>query len=375
MKWDLTTVSGIYPPDLGGPATFANEFSKWLVSQNFAPHVVTLTDSKSIEENAEGFLVSKVSRRFPLPLRVFITCKLIFASGKKSSSLLVNGCFIETFLASLVTGIRYTVKIPGDIVWERARNQNATQLNIQEFQDSRVKSRYRALRFLFSASIRRASRVIVPSIELKQLCIRWGVEETRIHIVHNSVNDELFYKDSKVEKLYDVIAVGRLVSWKGLTEVITACNEMGLSLAVVGDGPQESELKQLVESIGARVYFLGKIDKAKLREKYNQSKLFVLNSTYEGTSHALLEARMCGLPTLARSGVGSNDFVLAGSTGGILFGGRTGLTLLAGLRAAFSLDVFSEGTASAIAADTKFRFGSDKLFHEIYRLSSNTDLL
>ena len=46
----------------------------------------------------------------------------------------MNGLFLETLLAKVISRARLVAKVPGDIVWERARNQGLTSLTIDQYQ-------------------------------------------------------------------------------------------------------------------------------------------------------------------------------------------------------------------------------------------------
>ena len=64
-------------------------------------------------------------------------------------------------------------------------------------------------------------------------------------------------------------------------------------LVIVGDGPQYSYLKSLVETRNMkRVYFKGKIDSISL---IDQSKILALVSTFEGLPTVFLEAMALGV--------------------------------------------------------------------------------
>jgi L-malate glycosyltransferase len=83
-------------------------------------------------------------------------------------------------------------------------------------------------------------------------------------------------------------------------------------LALVGDGAERSLLEQVAqeEGIGERVIFSGRVpDPARC---FAALDVFVLSSSTEQTSNALLEAMACGLPTISTD-VGDSSEVLGNS--------------------------------------------------------------
>src|SRR3954470_1140248 len=59
-------LTGIWPPDVGGPATHGPDFARFLVARGHSVRVVTMGDGEPAERPCE---VEVVSRRHPFPLR------------------------------------------------------------------------------------------------------------------------------------------------------------------------------------------------------------------------------------------------------------------------------------------------------------------
>jgi len=114
--------------------------------------------------------------------------------------------------------------------------------------------------------------------------------------------------------------VATLRSWKGhrfLLDALAGPGGEGAQLLIVGDGPQEENLRNQVEAlgIGARVCFAGRQED--VVPWLQAMDVFVLPSTdNEGVPQALLQAMACGLPVIA-SAVGGIPEVLAGLQGAV----------------------------------------------------------
>jgi glycosyltransferase involved in cell wall biosynthesis len=72
-----------------------------------------------------------------------------------------------------------------------------------------------------------------------------------------------------------------------------------LQLAIVGQGPHEAALRAQVERLGLqdRVAFTGFLSNP--AGYYHQADLFVIPSLTEGLPNVLIEALICGLPSIA----------------------------------------------------------------------------
>ena len=308
MPDSILILSGIFPPDVGGPAKFADVFSKWLSEEKWKTRVISFSDSGRHRYSVGNVEVNLISRKMNLFKRYLFIILQIYRDSRNVKIIFANGLFLELWVASKIFGLKYAVKVPGDIVWERAKNQSITLQDVDDFQNEDLNWKYRFFRSLYSRSLRGASHVIVPSQHLFMLCELWGVPKNRITLIHNSVFIERF-EPLEVNKDFDVLTVARLVKWKGIDKIIEVCAKNQLSLLVVGDGPEMQNLKRITTESRANVTFTGDVAQEDLPSYYSKSKSFVLNSNFEASSYSLLEAMACSLPVVASRKTGSGEVV------------------------------------------------------------------
>jgi glycosyltransferase involved in cell wall biosynthesis len=314
MAQTFCVLTGIYPPDTGGPSKFAETFAEFGARNGSLTNVITYTSFRNYELTSEFGAVYATSRKIPILLRYLRTIYLLNNQVNLGSIILANGCFVELALLRFFRKFKYIVKIPGDIVWERARNNSITSLDVLDFQTSKLSWKYRVFRNLFSYSIKAASLVLVPSTQLKTLAITWGARPAQTKIVFNSVQVS---EEPISEELptYDFVTVSRLVPWKGIEQVIeTVCNQ-GYRLLVVGDGPQRIALEGVASNFPGLVDFVGEVAANKVPFMLKKARCFILNSSFEATSYALLEAMSLGLVPIANEGTGSQEVIQHGVNG------------------------------------------------------------
>ena len=364
MSNNFLIISGIFPPETGGPAKFSADFAAWGVEKGKKVSIVTYKNSNDRQQfPVNGYEVFTALKNQSLFFSFLRMINVIRLSASADAPVLTVGAFLETYVASFLFRFRYVVKVPGDIVWERARNNHITNLDIDAFQSTKLSLKYRVFRFFFTQSLLRASRVIVPSKGLRDLCRKWGIPEERICVIYNSVNLDKYLTLSQAKKDFDVLTVCRLVPWKGVDEVIKYCSTRGLKLAIAGDGPERINLESLAEALQANVSFLGNIPERELLGVMSKSKLFVLNSSYEGLPHALIEARAARLISVARDGTGSAE-VIHDDLDGFLV--RKDRNLAETMDLALSSTAEESGFISKASLDAKTRFDRDQNFQRIF---------
>jgi glycosyltransferase involved in cell wall biosynthesis len=172
-----------------------------------------------------------------------------------------------------------------------------------------------------------AGAVIVPSHYLKQMVKGWSYPEEAIYVVYNGVelpqNLPQPAERARGEQL-KLIFVGRLTNWKGVETLLLAMVDIqGVTLDIYGTGPEFPMLTELARQLNltdirdAKVAFHGAIPKEEVPLRIAQSDCLVLPSSYEGLSHALLEAGASGVPCIATD-CGGNSEVITEKENGLL---------------------------------------------------------
>jgi rhamnosyl/mannosyltransferase len=103
---------------------------------------------------------------------------------------------------------------------------------------------------------------------------------------------------------YLILAVGRLVSYKGFDNLIEAlCDVPNAGLVIVGSGPMERRLRGAAAAadLDGRVRFAGQVDDATLLAHYHAADLVVMPSISRAEAFGLVqvEAMACGKPVVS----------------------------------------------------------------------------
>src|SRR5258706_3414499 len=146
----LLLVTGIFPPDHGGPASYVPAIAKALADRGHEiVSIVTLSDHVDQNDSAFVFPVIRIRRGTPWLLRALITIVSIVKQARAAEVIYLNGLVLEGVVAGIfLKKRRQVIKVVGDLIWERARNRNATAVDLEKFQTAKLPWSLRLLRML-----------------------------------------------------------------------------------------------------------------------------------------------------------------------------------------------------------------------------------
>jgi len=308
----------LYPPEIGGPATYAKLLSEGLPK-------LGRSDLPKIEVEVVKFSdvrhLPKIFRHLAYFWRVRVAAKgadVVLALDPVSTGL-------PALLAARCMKKPFVVKIVGDYAWEQGKQRFGITQNLDEFvKEKSVPFLVRVLRRIQTHVAQSATRIIVPSEYLKGIIAEWGISCEKINVIYNAVTlEEIGVVPEVVMKLSRplVVTSGRLVPWKGIDGVIDAValiHEKSVTawLAIAGDGPECGTLQDRAnEKLGTSCVLTGSLSHADMLATMKYADVFVLNSSYEGLSHVLIEALALGKPIIATRAGGNEEVITHNQTG------------------------------------------------------------
>ena len=297
----LVTV-GIFPPDIGGPATFVPKIAKYFQDElNYEIEILTLSDNKNSNIN-DDFSVKRIDRNLPIIYRWLKTIFTIYKLGKNKDLIFVNGLGTETTIANIFLKKKIIRKIVGDPVWERAYSKERISESFDEFQVKNYGFSISLQKKVRSFSIKKSDIVVTPSKHLKNFILNLGFKN-KIEIINNGVfipeeNTNIFTNDQ-----INITIVSRLVSHKNIEKIIRAISDLNsplINLNIIGDGPELNQLQKIsLESNNKdNIIFHGKLNRDDINHIFLKSDIYIQASNYEGLPHSLLEAMSYGIPVL-----------------------------------------------------------------------------
>ena len=153
----------------------------------------------------------------------------------------------------------------------------------------------------------------------------------RIVRIYNGIDLERFALNGSPETPALVLAVGRLVEKKGVTDLVRACaalRDTGVPFrcAIVGKGPMEGALRALIHDLGLEgwVSLAGPMPREALLDLYPRASVVVVpcvvaaDGNRDGLPTVLIEAMALGVPVISTAVTGIPELVEDGLTGRIV---------------------------------------------------------
>lgn len=310
----ILLAAGIYPPDPGGPATYARLIAEEFPKRRIETDVVLFRDV----------------RHLPPIIRHIVYFVMVWRRARHADVIYVQDAVsvgLPSALAAFITEKPLVVRLGGIFSWEQGVQRFGVKDSLDEFVADVRRHNVRAR--LFVAIERfvcaRAKRIIVPSEYLKDVLVRFGVMREKISVVYNTY-DPIVGMGTKEEERhargvtgFTVVSAGRFVPWKGFRGVIEAVARArkeipDIQLVIVGDGPERAALESAAREAGIleRVTFTGALPRAEALSYIRAADVFVLNTGYEGFAHFVLEAAALETPIITTDVPGNSEFLKDG---------------------------------------------------------------
>ncbi|MEK6960917.1 MAG: glycosyltransferase family 4 protein [Nanoarchaeota archaeon] len=182
-------------------------------------------------------------------------------------------------------------------------------------------------RFLLSGHGKRFARFITNSAYTKGKLVKVGVPASKVFPVYSGL-DLVHFKKVKAAKEKDptVIAIGRLVPYKRMDDLIRAIAHVASEIpkvkcVILGCGPEETRLKNLIEELGMEDHVQMITEVVKREETIKllkSSHVFCLPSIVEGMGLVTIEAIAAGIPYV-NSAIPPTVEITKGGKGGLLY--------------------------------------------------------
>lgn len=311
-------MSGIWPPDPGGPASHAPALADFLAGRGHEVEVVTTADNAPA---ARAYPVVWADRGSSL--RHVRASALVREAALRADVVYATSMIRRAALGASLARRPLVVKLVSDEAFERATRSGRYAGTLDQFQFTGG-WRTRFLRVTRTAALKRARHVFCPSAYLRKVALGWGLRSAKVSVLPNPAPDvpALRSRDELRSELGlegDVLVfAGRLGPQKSFGTALDAlARTHEVTLVVAGDGPERAALERRTTELGlyGRVRFLGSVPRERVLELFRAADASLLPSAWENFPHTVVEALAVGCPVIATAVGGVPEVVTDGENG------------------------------------------------------------
>lgn len=304
----VALATGIYPPAIGGPATYVRELAAALRGKGHEVRIITYGDPQSGDPE-QG--VTRVAFQGGPLLRY-----LRYARALRT---IAEECDVVEAFSSVSVGVplwlahlrhpKKVLRLGGDFLWERATDRGEER-GLREWYEKRplFTGLMNGLLRTFDAIVfstafqeelyRRVYRNLPPLSVIENVSPQGG--SPTLHTPHRPVR---------------LLFLGRFVAFKNLRALLEAMLRLPeATLTLAGSGPTEEALRHRVSELQlqGRVTFLPARHGEEKTALFREHDIAVLPSKTEISPHSALEARAAGLPVLLTEETGLSRILTEG---------------------------------------------------------------
>ncbi|PIP86880.1 hypothetical protein COW81_03390 [Candidatus Campbellbacteria bacterium CG22_combo_CG10-13_8_21_14_all_36_13] len=297
---------GIFEPDAGGPATYAPQLARELVSRGVEVDIITLSDNKSYDFDSKySFKLTRVQRSNKLSnyTRMFF----ILLKNVKNYDLVYTLDWLTVGLplsfASMIRRQKYVVRVGGGYIWERYLLMGGEPMSLKAFYEKGIYKQFPIFFYLIRFVFRHAHTVIFNSIIQRELFQEYyGLKPEKLDTIFNPIPSDISKVDrSDLKK--EIVFAGRFIVMKNVENLIRGFAKADLqdyTLKLLGDGPILQDIHDLVFELGIedRVEFLPRMRRSEMYTYIKDSRYLVLPSWTDIYPMQFYECLATGIPIL-----------------------------------------------------------------------------
>lgn len=294
----IILASGIYPPELGGPATYAANLAKELHATG---HDVTVVTFGEPSYTTEPWHVTYVSRRGGPLLRWWRYSRALRLHGLQADVVYAFtsvSCGIPLWLAHLKKP-KKILRLGGDFLWERYTDWGGCK-SLYEFYHEPALG-WRIVQWLYVQLLRQFNYLVFSTSWQQKLYAEHFTSLPPSSVLENAVAITPVFTAHTLRPEPALLVYSRLVKVKNLAVLIQALMHLPrCTLTIAGSGPEEAHLRSLVAelSLTSRVHFVGVVEPAAMAAVFAAHDALIIPSLTDISPNTALEAVASGLPVV-----------------------------------------------------------------------------
>lgn len=306
-KSKIVLATGIFYPDVGGPAIHVRKIAEALTQDGHGVVVLAYGDYSGTEQFS--FKVVRISKKLPKFLRrlsylLAVLKESVGASALYAFNLTTAG--LPVFLAGKLFGKKILIRVAGDPIWERIVEKGKRFVSFVKYYEQGLQLVDKPLLFkLIKFTLPRFDKIVFYTPLLSEIYQEYyNVPADKIYLILNSVSRHQPLAIKTVSEP-TILFAGRFVAYKNLELLIRAFDgvrqKLGKGrLVMIGEGPDREQLAKIINDLpsAAHIDIVPKVNQDKLFEYICSSWLGIGPALTEFNPNFILECLSFGKPVL-----------------------------------------------------------------------------
>ena len=288
----ILIVTPMMSPRLGGPAIYASALSEEFARRGNRVSIISFDSYLRFPSGIRHVLYF-----FSLARHAFQT-DILFSLDSTSVG-------VPALLVSIIFRIPLVVRVEGDFLWERYVERTHRDITLHGFYWSLPSlSLWERIIFLASRAVVRRARARVCSSEWRKTIVARATEipPENIAIIRNVWRTSRKAGSYARRKKRVILWAGRILYLKNLRRLVrafAAVRKNGWELCLIGDGPDQQEIKKYVKERDIpSVRFVSALSREGLLDEMASASFFILPSFSDVGPNVIVEALGAGTPCI-----------------------------------------------------------------------------
>jgi len=186
----IVFATGIYPPEIGGPAIYVKNLSQKIIEYGYQIDIVTYANDEEPRPCREGITVHKINRNKCLRKRYMSYYRKVKELGENAKLIYafdISSAGIPASFAARKLKKKFIVRVGGDFLWEKAAENEWTNLPLPLYYRMKKSLKERLLFRLVKFLVKRIDTIVFTVNWLKNIYLEhYGVKEENTRVIANA---------------------------------------------------------------------------------------------------------------------------------------------------------------------------------------------
>lgn len=294
MEKRILLATGIFPPDIGGPALYSKKLAEEFREMGLEAPVLT-------------YGKSGVSRLWPTGIRQLIYFFKLLRRAKSADAIFAFdslGVGLPAVLAGKLTKKKVLIRLGGDFLWEKYIEQGKGRVTMEEFYQKKLQGNFSFLLRLIKFTLQNADVIAFTTEFQRDIFVpHYGLDPAKAVVVSNVFEKSLGEIAGYRENPKIILWAGRFIKLKNLEFLIKvfkrlSVHDKNLTLKLIGEGPEKRAIRNFVrlEDLSDKVEIISGLDESALLEEIKNSYFCVLPSLSEVSPNFALKCLSLNKP-------------------------------------------------------------------------------